>query len=287
MQYLMRLIQYLTLLLTVNLSLSGSAFALEVREHLVNGGVHAVYFSTTSDTPEIRFYDKRVLISPEKNNSFTAYIGIPIGASIGTHTFVSYNIPADGIVATHTFTITDGKYDKQYITLTGNKKKYVDLNDAQLKRIRAESKDIIKAKQTWTNTLYAKTFAKPVEGIITGVYGSQRFFNNKPRRPHSGLDIANDTGTPIRAVANGEVILTGDFYFNGNTVVVNHGRGLLSLYVHLDTIGVEVGDMLTIGDTLGTMGETGRATGPHLHISMYLNEVAVDPTLFLPYSDNR
>lgn len=156
-------------------------------------------------------------------------------------------------------------------------------SETDLAQIRADAALLNAARRRDTaETGFLEQAAWPAVGPISGVYGSQRILNGEPRSPHRGVDIAVPRGTPVGATASGVVSLaeTG-MYFTGGTVVIDHGHGVHSIYVHLDEVRVTVGQRLRQGQILGIVGATGRATGPHLHWGMYWFDEAIDPALLV------
>jgi murein DD-endopeptidase MepM/ murein hydrolase activator NlpD len=122
---------------------------------------------------------------------------------------------------------------------------------------------------------------QPAPGRRSGSFGLQRYFNGQARNRHAGMDIAAPAGTPVVAANSGRVIDTGDYFFAGRTIVLDHGQGFLSLYSHLSSVDTTVAEVVSAGSLIGKVGATGRVTGAHLHFSVYLNAVAVDPAFFL------
>ena len=152
-----------------------------------------------------------------------------------------------------------------------------------VERIQRENQSIAAVRQLDSpEPWYVSGFVLPAVGVVSGVYGSQRILNGKPRRPHYGLDIANQTGTPIVASTDGHVALAeDDLYYTGGTVMLDHGHGLTSVYSHLQSVSVTVGQFVRQGERIGTLGGTGRATGPHLDWRLNWFNQRLDPGLLL------
>ena len=176
--------------------------------------------------------------------------------------------------------VQDHRYAEQRLRVQPGQ---VDLSPADLSRYQREKLHQQAVIATFSADLPASlAMTAPVAGPRSGSFGLRRVFNGQARAPHSGMDIAAATGTPVAAPLAGQVIDTGDYFFNGSTVWLDHGAGLLSMVCHLSAMDVRPGDRLAAGQRLGAVGATGRATGPHLHWSVCLNRALVDPALFLP-----
>lgn len=167
--------------------------------------------------------------------------------------------------------------------IDGLPKRKVTPDPKAIARIGKEKKAINAARQVSDPIpYYLSGFQWPAIGRISGVYGSQRVLNGKPRRPHYGTDIAAPTGTPIRAMAPGRVAFVHPgMFFNGKTVLIDHGLGLRSIYIHLSEATVQAGDLVGQDTVIGSIGQTGRATGPHLHFGLTHGKTPVDPEVVL------
>ena len=257
---------------------AGVAGAAELpRESRVPGGIALVPVPGDDNiAPTVIFNTHRVAVV-RRDNQWIAVVGIPLAQKPGE---AKLKVSTPSGTTEVPFRVADKSYRTQHLTIKNQRQ--VDPNPDDLKRISAETKrsDAALSKFTATDTPILQLIS-PVEGVRSDSYGSRRVFNGQPRNPHSGMDIAAPKGTPIRSPAAGVVVEAGDFFFNGNTLYIDHGDGLVTMYCHLDTIKVKLGDRVEQGDLLGTVGATGRVTGPHLHWGVALNRAMVDPALFI------
>ena len=249
------------------------------RESRVPGGIALVALGAAPAEPGPVTYNGYRAPVIRVGAGWTAVIGIPLDTPPGTRSARLLDA-AGREVRTLPFDVAPKQYAEQRLTVKDQRK--VEPNAEDLERIDREKLRTDRALGTWsTETMPPWRMATPVPGERSSSFGLRRFFNGQPRNPHSGMDIAAPTGTPIRSPAAGRVVEAGDFFFNGNTVFVDHGHGVVTMYCHLSRIDVQVGNTVAEGDVLGLVGATGRVTGPHLHWGVAVNRAMVDPALFL------
>lgn len=190
-------------------------------------------------------------------------------------------LEASGRDVTYRLPVQEYQYDVTRIN--GLPKKMVTPPEEVLARIKKDGQAVREARKADTDYMFFKeSFIWPVKGRISGNFGNHRILNGKSKSPHSGMDIAAPTGTPIKAPISGRVTMVDDLYYTGHTVIIDHGYSISTVYCHLHTTNVKVGDMLAQGDLLGTVGSTGRSTGPHLHWGLNWYSERLNPALMLP-----
>lgn len=266
-----------TALLVITLFCAPLVHALPTN-NAVPGGVAVIKLDTNAEqAPTVHYANNRVMVIKE-NKHWHAVVGIPLTAKKGKHyVSVQGQLPPPYKIG---FGVKNKKYATQRLTIKNKRK--VNPNAADLKRIFGEKKIILAALKKWTMQDSVETnFIKPVKGPFSSPFGLRRFFNDQARRPHSGLDIAAAEGVAIHNPSSGIVIDTGDYFFNGNTVLIDHGQGLVTMYCHMSRIDVKAGQNVSQGQVIGAVGKTGRVTGAHLHWGVSLNNTRVDPMLFM------
>jgi len=245
----------------------------------VPGGVALVELGAAPARPKVTFAGRPVMVL-DQAGTWVALVGIGLDADPKHRQSVSVQ-DASGRTRNVAFGLQRKQYAEQRLSVPP---KHVDLSPEDLARYERERAHLGEVLRRFSAAREPATLrlAVPTSGPRSSSFGLRRVFNGQARNPHSGMDIAAPAGTPVVSAAAGEVIDTGDYFFNGNTVIVDHGLGFLTLYCHLSAIDTATGAMLDAGAPIGQVGATGRATGPHLHFSVYLNAQAVDPALFLP-----
>lgn len=230
--------------------------------------------------PQAWFEDRRVLVF-SRDGAWHALVGLALVLSPGRHELRVRAGGAGGATERVAyFEVAPKRYPEQRLLIRDPRK--VEPSAKDLERIALEQQLIEEVKSRWRESVPIDLDLRvPSEGRLSSRFGLRRILNGQPRNPHAGLDVAVPAGTPVRSSAAGIVANTGDYFFNGRTVFVDHGMGLITMYCHLDRIDVQEGDELRSGDQIGLSGMTGRATGPHLHWSVILNGAMVDPELFI------
>lgn len=242
----------------------------------VPGGIARIDLGVAAARPHAALAGTPVLVMPVRSG-WRALVGVALDASPGA--VLTLDVTDERGARQYAIAVAEKAYPTQRLRVAQDK---VDLSPEDLARQEREREHLHRVIATYTDSA-PKTLAMraPVAGRRSSSFGLRRVFNGQARNPHNGMDIAAAAGTPVVAAQAGTVIDTGDYFFPGRIVVLDHGMGLLSLYAHLRDIDVAVGASLRAGQALGKVGATGRVTGPHLHFSVYLNANAIDPALLL------
>ena len=247
------------------------------RESRVPGGVALVAVARADEPKPVVNRDGANIWTVQRGASWIAVVGIPLSTAPGEH---SVSVNRNGETQSVAFTVKEKRYPVQHVTLKDNA--MVEPPPEVIARIEADSAHIKSVRSTSReSTTTNANFALPAKGRLSGRFGGSRVLNGKPRAPHAGLDVAIGTGTPVLAPGDGVVLDIGDYYFCGKTLFIDHGNGLLSLFCHLSEHTAKVGENVRKGQSVARSGATGRASGPHLHWSVYLNGVSVEPELFV------
>ncbi|MEN8146493.1 MAG: M23 family metallopeptidase [Campylobacterota bacterium] len=228
--------------------------------------------------PEAYAGKRQLMVLPagEKDKYFIV-AGISLNQKVGTPYKIT--IREGKKEQFHSFYIEDKAYKKQFITMKNKRK--VSPKQQDMKRIKDESGRSRRALALYSPQKFQSlSMLRPVDVNISDDFGKRRYFNKKPRRPHSGVDMAAPIGTKIVAPLAGKIVEIGDFFFNGNVIFIDHGLGLVSMYCHMHNFDVKKGQVVKKGEKIGEVGVTGRVTGPHLHWGVSLNGAMVDPRLF-------
>ena len=244
------------------------------------GGVAVIRMSDVeSQIREVRFGGKRVL-TLRQGGSLLALVGLPLDTKPGKQTLqIKAGDGSNSVAYDTTFAVKTKSYPAQHLKVSS---RFMQPGAEELKRIEREQIVIERAKNYWSDDAPVNfTLDIPASGRLSARFGLRRVLNGSEGSPHAGLDVAVRTGTPLRAAAAGRVVATGDYFYSGKSIFVDHGQGFITLYIHLSRIDVKEGDGVERGATLGLSGATGRVTGPHLHWAVLLNGVYVDPELFV------
>lgn len=254
---------------------SNAQFRYDLPKRALQGEIIISKIHEYNKSSNIKLFSDKIPHEVSKNGYFV----VPIDRDRKNNILIE--ICKNKICKTNEITVLKRNFDIQEIN--GLPSKLVTPDEKVLERIIAENKIIKQSKKILLeNENFLNGFVQPVKGIITGVFGSQRVLNGKPKSPHRGLDIANNEGTPVVSTNDGVVILAEpDLYYTGGTIVVDHGYGVKSIYAHLASVDVTLNSKIKKNEVIGTVGSTGRSTGPHLHWGIMVFDTYVDPELLL------
>ena len=246
------------------------------KESRVPGGIARISLGAAPQKPDA-FSNQVPLLVVGDPIEWIAIVGIPLSTAPGKH-HIEVNVHGEEQI--FGYEVKAKKYTEQHLKVSP---KTVDLSPKDLARHEKERNHQNEIMSIFSALPTHETLMmrQPVPGRKSSSFGLRRIFNGQPRNPHSGMDIAASTGTPITAPLAGTVIDIGDYFFNGGTVWLDHGAGLLSMYCHLSSMDCKVGDVIELAQPFCKVGATGRVTGPHLHWGVMLNRTMVDPALFL------
>ena len=229
---------------------------------------------------DISFWPVSTSFDAAKNETlYRAFIGIDLEQAAGDYKLnvsaKSTASPSDSITCSATITVREGKFPTEHLKVAPN---FVEPNPEQAAKALADQKRLRELYATITpEKLWAGKFRIPLDGVKTGGnFGRRRVLNGKSNSPHSGVDLSAVTGTPVHAAQSGRVVLAEELYYAGNTVIIDHGLGIYTLYGHFSEIDAKPGDLVKVGDVIGKVGATGRVTGPHLHWGLELNRARVN-----------
>jgi len=266
------------LMIVALLVANGNALAALPRASNVPGGVViADLGAVDGPAPRAKWQGFPVLVTVDAGH-YKAVVGIALAMQPGAYQLEL--TAASGAARQVPVTIVAKRYREQHLNVAPGQ---VDLSPQDLARVESEQQRQYQSLHSFSDAMPATLrLRQPVAGKPSDSFGSRRFFNGQPRNPHSGMDIPAPLGAPVTAPADGVVLDTGDFFFNGNTIFIDHGHGFVTMYCHLSAYAVQKGDAVKAGQLIGKVGATGRVTGPHLHFGVLLNGASVDPALFLP-----
>ena len=236
--------------------------------------------TTPVETLRVRAFDRNLPAFRVDGHAWQVLVGIDLSTPAGTHPVAFAGESGDQTVrTTTTLTVSPRTFETRRITVDDS---FVNPTGAVLERILKEAADLRDLwEQSTPNRLWDGAFVRPVPARANSRFGTRSIINGEPRQPHSGVDFLSPAGTTVKAPNSGRVVLARELHFTGHTVVIDHGLGMFSLFAHLSSIDVDVGDTITTGHIVGEVGATGRVTGAHLHWTVRLHGARVDPMAVL------